>query len=60
MIILNKNQILFLYSQLIAETGGLDGIRDETCLIQHLMHRSNPLMMLMCIAKGCKTWLRID
>lgn len=32
MIVLSKEQILFLHSQLIAETGGLDGIRDEGLL----------------------------
>lgn len=32
MIVLSKEQILFLHSQLISETGGLDGIRDEGLL----------------------------
>ncbi len=32
MIILTKSQILLLHSQLIQETGGSDGIRDETLL----------------------------
>lgn len=32
MIILSKKQILALHSQLISETGGLDGIRDEGLL----------------------------
>lgn len=32
MIILSKEQILFLHSQLIAQTGGIDGIRDDSLL----------------------------
>lgn len=32
MIVLSKKQVLALYSQLIAETGGTDGIRDESLL----------------------------
>lgn len=32
MIILTKNQIIKLHSQLIQETGGTDGIRDEGLL----------------------------
>lgn len=32
MIILSKEQIIALHSQLISETGGLDGIRDEKLL----------------------------
>lgn len=32
MIILSKEQILFLHAQLIAETGGVDGIRDIALL----------------------------
>ncbi|MCR5793049.1 MAG: type II toxin-antitoxin system death-on-curing family toxin [Lachnospiraceae bacterium] len=32
MIILSKKQILLLHTQLIKETGGLDGIRDESLL----------------------------
>ncbi|MBD8975164.1 type II toxin-antitoxin system death-on-curing family toxin [Veillonella magna] len=32
MIVLSKEQILYLHSQLIAETGGLDGLRDEDLL----------------------------
>ena len=32
MIILSKSQLLFLHSQLIAETGGMDGLRDEGML----------------------------
>lgn len=32
MIILSKKQIIMLHSQLIAETGGVDGIRDEGLL----------------------------
>lgn len=32
MIILSKDQILYLHSQLIAETGGIDGIRDDGLL----------------------------
>lgn len=32
MIVLSKEQILFLHSQLISETGGIDGIRDEGLL----------------------------
>lgn len=32
MIILSKSQLLLLHSQLIAETGGIDGLRDEGML----------------------------
>lgn len=32
MIVLSKEQILFMHKQLIDETGGLDGVRDETLL----------------------------
>lgn len=32
MIILSKEQILFMHKQLIDETGGLDGVRDEALL----------------------------
>ncbi len=32
MIKLSKEQVIMLHSQLIAETGGTDGIRDETLL----------------------------
>lgn len=32
MIVLSKEQVLFLHSQLIAETGGLDGVRDDSLL----------------------------
>lgn len=32
MIILSKEQIIALHSQLIAETGGLEGLRDENLL----------------------------
>ncbi|MGN1169988.1 MAG: type II toxin-antitoxin system death-on-curing family toxin [Acutalibacteraceae bacterium] len=32
MIILSKEQILMLHSQLIAQTGGIDGLRDEALL----------------------------
>jgi death-on-curing protein len=32
MILLSKEHIIALYSQLIAETGGTDGIRDENLL----------------------------
>lgn len=32
MIRLSKNQVIMLHSDLIAETGGLDGIRDEGLL----------------------------
>ena len=32
MIVLSKNQIIKLHSQLIQETGGTDGIRDEGLL----------------------------
>lgn len=32
MIVLSKKQIMFLHSQLISETGGMDGIRDEGLL----------------------------
>lgn len=32
MIVLSKKQVLALHSQLIAETGGTDGIRDESLL----------------------------
>ena len=32
MITLSKKQIIMLHSQLIAETGGTDGIRDEVLL----------------------------
>lgn len=32
MIVLSKEQIIMLHSQLIAETGGIDGIRDEGML----------------------------
>lgn len=39
MIILSKEQILFLHAQLIAETGGIDGIRD-IALLESAM--SNP------------------
>ena len=36
MIVLSKEQILYLHSQLIAETGGLDGLRDEDLLVSAL------------------------
>ena len=32
MIVLSKNQVLTLHAQLIAETGGIDGLRDESML----------------------------
>ena len=32
MIILSKKQILMLHSQLISQTGGIDGVRDEALL----------------------------
>jgi len=32
MIILSKKQVIFLHSQLISETGGTDGLRDEKLL----------------------------
>lgn len=32
MIVLSKEQILFMHQQLIDETGGLDGVRDESLL----------------------------
>ncbi len=32
MIVLSKEQILFMHQQLIDETGGLDGVRDEALL----------------------------
>ena len=32
MIIISKEQILFMHKQLIDETGGLDGVRDEALL----------------------------
>ncbi len=32
MIVLSKEQILFMHKQLIDETGGLDGVRDEALL----------------------------
>lgn len=32
MIILSKEQVITLHTQLISETGGLDGIRDESLL----------------------------
>lgn len=32
MIILNKRQVLLLHSRLIAETGGIDGVRDDGLL----------------------------
>ena len=32
MIVLSKKQVLALHSQLIVETGGTDGIRDESLL----------------------------
>lgn len=32
MIVLSKRQVLALHSQLIAETGGSDGVRDDTLL----------------------------
>lgn len=32
MIVLSKNQVLTLHSQLVAETGGIDGLRDEGML----------------------------
>lgn len=32
MIMLSKEQVLFLHAQLIAETGGIDGIRDMALL----------------------------
>lgn len=37
MIHLNKKQILILHSQLIEETGGIKGIRDESLLDSALM-----------------------
>ena len=32
MIVLSKEQVIALHTQLIAETGGLDGIRDDSLL----------------------------
>lgn len=32
MIIISKEQVIFLHSQLISETGGADGLRDEDML----------------------------
>lgn len=32
MIILSKEQVIALHTQLISETGGLDGIRDDSLL----------------------------
>ena len=29
MIIISKEQVIFLHSQIISETGGADGLRDE-------------------------------
>ncbi len=37
MIILNKRQVIMLHSQLVMETGGCDGIRDEA-LLESALH----------------------
>ena len=52
MIVLSKNQIIKLHSQLIQETGGTDGIRDEGLLesvlaAQTIIHPYNRRLLVL-------------
>ncbi len=62
MIKLSKEQVIMLHSQLIAETGGTDGIRDETLLESALnapfQTFGDTQAFPLNTAKSCQTWLR--
>ena len=50
MIILSKQQIIFMHTELIRQTGGSDGIRDNALLILHWLllsriQRSNSIQL---------------
>ncbi len=45
MIKFTKRQVIMLHEQLVQETGGESGLRDESLLESALFHLSNPLMI---------------
>ncbi|MBQ3668845.1 MAG: hypothetical protein II920_06435 [Clostridia bacterium] len=56
--ILTKQQILMLHSQLIAETGGIQGLRDENlrnplCLLPPIKQD-----MMSCLSGCSNTWTK--
>ena len=51
MIILSKEQVILLHAQLIAETGGAEGVRAEGLL-------ESALYAPFQSAKGCTSWHR--
>ncbi len=49
MIVLSKRQVILLHKDLIDQTGGIEGLRDEGCWIQHCQRLFKVLKIRSCI-----------